>query len=91
MALRQLGAKICTSINDHIQEVVGFCYETRAAGVMADKAQYAIFNPPHYYSTKDLKMKKQGISTKEYVMDEVAKNINLDPNRFCMMAALMGN
>ena len=35
---------------------------------------------------------KQGsLETKEFILDEVAKGLNLNPNRFCVLAALLGN
>ena len=29
--------------------------------------------------------------TTEFVVDEVAKNLDLNPNRFCLLGALLGN
>lgn len=31
------------------------------------------------------------METKEFILDEVAKGLNLNPNRFCVLAALLGN
>jgi hypothetical protein len=31
------------------------------------------------------------LETKEFILDEVAKGLNLNPNRFCVLAALLGN
>lgn len=35
--------------------------------------------------------RKMEVSTDEYIMDEVAKSLNLNPNRFGLLAALLGN
>ena len=31
------------------------------------------------------------ITAAEYVLDEVAKSLDLNPNRFCLLGALLGN
>ena len=34
---------------------------------------------------------KGALGTKEFIMHEVAKGLDLQPNRFCLLAALLGN
>ncbi len=71
---------------------MSFCWENGYHGIMADDAEYAVVNPPRYFSAKSLKMTFQfEISTVEYVLDEVAKSLDLNPNRFCLLGALLGN
>lgn len=92
MALRQLGVTVACSMDDHEQEVIGYCREHGLQGILAQDAVYTIFDPPRYFSSHNLKLTYKGsLETKEYIMDEIAKNLNLNPNRFCIFAALLGN
>ncbi|XP_059152250.1 constitutive coactivator of PPAR-gamma-like protein 1 homolog isoform X2 [Physella acuta] len=92
MALRQLGVTIACSMEDHHQEVIRFCREHSLQGIIAQESIYTIFDPPRYFSSNNLKLTYKGsLETKEYIMDEIAKCMNLNPNRFCIFAALLGN
>ena len=44
------------SVEDHLQQVMRFCWENGFHAVMADDAEYAVVNPPRYLSAKSLKM-----------------------------------
>ena len=91
MALRHLGVGIACSMDDHHQEVIGFCREHGLQGILGQDSVYAIFDPPRYFSSQNLKLTYKGsLETKEYVMDEIAKCLDLNPNRFCLFAALLG-
>lgn len=80
------------SIDDHRQEVISFCWENGYHGVMADDSEYAMFSPPRFFSAHALKMTFQyEVTTIEYVLDEMAKSLDLNPNRFCLLGALLGN
>ncbi|XP_012938515.1 constitutive coactivator of PPAR-gamma-like protein 1 isoform X1 [Aplysia californica] len=92
MALRQLSVTIACSMDDHHQEVIRFCREHNLQGIIAQESIYTIFDPPRYFSSNNLKLTYKGsLETKEYIMDEIAKCMNLNPNRFCIFAALLGN
>lgn len=81
---------MCT-VDDHHQEVIAYCRENQMFGLIAQDAEYAIFDPPRYFSAENLKLTFKGnLETKEYIMDEVAKSLDLHPNRFCLFAALLG-
>ena len=57
---------------------MGFCWENGYHGVMADDAEYAMFNPPRLLSAHALKMSFQyDVTTIEYVLDEAAKLLDL--------------
>ena len=57
---------------------MGFCWENGYHGVMADDAEYAMFNPPRLLSAHTLKMSFQyDVTTIEYVLDEAAKLLDL--------------
>ena len=91
MALRAMGIPMMVSMDDHHQEVIAYCREHNFHGVLAQDADFAIFDPPRYFSSQNLKLTyRGGLETKEYVIDEVAKAIDLHPKRFCVLAALLG-
>lgn len=92
MALRHLNVTVMCSMDDHRQEVIAFCRENGFHGLMAEDAEYAIFDPPRYFSSAQLKLTYKGsLETREFILDEVARSLNLHPNRFCVLAALLGN
>ncbi|KAL8620412.1 hypothetical protein ACOMHN_055493 [Nucella lapillus] len=92
MALAHLGVTVVSSIDDHQQEVIGFCREHNLHGIIAQNPTYIIFDPPRYFSSNNLKLTYKGsLETKEYIMDEIAKCLNLNPNRFSIFATLLGN
>uniref|UniRef100_T1INJ6 Constitutive coactivator of PPAR-gamma-like protein 1 n=1 Tax=Strigamia maritima TaxID=126957 RepID=T1INJ6_STRMM len=92
MALRHLNITVLCTMDDHHQEVIAYCRENAFHGLMAEDAEYAIFDPPRYFSSEQLKLTYKGsLETKEFILDEVAKGLDLHPNRFCVFAALLGN
>lgn len=92
MALRHLNVTVVCTMDDHHQEVIAFCRENNFHGLMAEDAEYAVFDPPRYFSSEQLKLTYKGsLETREFILDEVAKCLNLHPNRFCILAALLGN
>lgn len=92
LALRHLNIPVMSSMESHRQEVIGFLRENGYHGILADDSEYCIFDPPRYFSAHCLKLTlKFTVETKEVVMDEVAKALDLNPNRFSLMAALLGN
>lgn len=56
MALRHLNVTVLCSMDDHRQEVIAFCRENGFHGLMAEDAEYAIFDPPRYFSSAQLKL-----------------------------------
>ena len=91
LALRHLGVTIGTSMDDHHQEVIAYCRENNLNGLLAQDAEYAVFDPPRFFSSQHLKLTfKHTLETQEYVMDEVAKTLDLHPKRFTIVAALLG-
>jgi hypothetical protein len=68
------------------------CRENGFDGLVARDADYAIFDPPRYFSANLLKLTfKRDLQTTEYVLDTVAKALDLHPERFCLVGALLGN
>jgi len=92
MALRHLNVSVLCTMDDHHQEVIAYCRENGFNGLMADDGEYAVFDPPRYFSSEHLKLTYKGsLETKEYILTEVAKGLGLQPDRFCILAALLGN
>ncbi|KAG7214073.1 hypothetical protein KM043_001438 [Ampulex compressa] len=92
MALRHLNITVLCSMDDHRQEVIAYCRENNYNGLIADDAEYAAFDPPRYFSSEQLKLTYKGsLDTKEYVLPEFLKALNIPSDRLCMLAALLGN
>jgi len=91
LALRSLSVPVYNSLEDHHHEIMSFCWENGYHGVLSDEGEFALYNPPKYFSAHDLKLSYQHeLMTTEYVIDEIAKSLDLNPNRFEMVAALLG-
>lgn len=43
-------------MDDHRQEVIGYCRENGFDGLMADDAEYVVFYPPKYFSSQQMKL-----------------------------------
>ena len=56
MALRHLNVQVLCSVDEHRQEVMAFCRDNNYHGVMAEDAEYIMFNPPRFFSAKNLKL-----------------------------------
>lgn len=55
MVLLLQSLQLCT-MDDHHQEVIAFCRENNYHGLMAEDAEYIIFDPPRYFSSHQLKL-----------------------------------
>ncbi|XP_077277056.1 constitutive coactivator of PPAR-gamma-like protein 1 homolog isoform X2 [Temnothorax americanus] len=92
MALRHLNVTVLCSMDDHHQEVIAYCRENTYNGLIADDAEYAAFDPPRYFSSEQLKLTYKGsLDTKEYMLSELTKALNIPSDRLCILAALLGN
>ncbi|XP_050453694.1 constitutive coactivator of PPAR-gamma-like protein 1 homolog isoform X1 [Cataglyphis hispanica] len=92
MALRHLNVTVLCSMDDHHQEVIAYCRENNYNGLIADDAEYAAFDPPRYFSSEQLKLTYKGsLDTKEYMLSEFTKALNIPSDRLCILAALLGN
>ncbi|XP_011306830.1 constitutive coactivator of PPAR-gamma-like protein 1 homolog [Fopius arisanus] len=92
MALRHLKVSVMCSMDDHHQEVIAYCRENNFHGLVADDAEYAIFDPPRYFSSEQLKLTYKGsLDSKEYLLSEVTKSLGIPSDRLCILGALLGN
>ncbi|XP_034241898.1 constitutive coactivator of PPAR-gamma-like protein 1 homolog [Thrips palmi] len=92
MAMRHHGLTTVTSMDDHRQETIAYLRENSLHGLVADDAEYAVFDPPRYFSASNLKLTYKGmVETREYQLSQLAKSLDLPRERFCLLAALLGN
>ncbi|GIY76867.1 hypothetical protein CDAR_513192 [Caerostris darwini] len=90
--LRHLKVNVVLTTNDHHQEVISYLKKYNYHGLLADDPEYIIFDPPRYFSSVQLKLTFKGcLETKEYILNEVTRCLNLHPSRICIVAALLGN
>uniref|UniRef100_A0A674CI99 Family with sequence similarity 120 member A n=1 Tax=Salmo trutta TaxID=8032 RepID=A0A674CI99_SALTR len=85
--------QVVQSIEDHHLEVIALCRENGFHGLVAYDSDYALCNIPYYFSAHALKLSRNGksLTTSQYLMHEVAKQLDLNPNRFVIFASLLGN
>ncbi|CAK1604276.1 unnamed protein product [Parnassius mnemosyne] len=90
-ALRYLNIPIMVSSDDHCQEVVGLCREKTYAGLVGCSGEYLVFQPPRYFSSSQLKLTyRSSLETKEYMVHELPRVLDVPQDRLCLMAALLG-
>lgn len=79
-------------MDDHHQEVIAYCREYGFHGLLADDAEYAAFDPPRYFSSEHIKLTYKGsLETKEYMLSELTKYLQLTQEQMCVLASLLGN
>ncbi|XP_026567322.1 serine/threonine-protein kinase WNK3 isoform X7 [Pseudonaja textilis] len=85
--------EVFQSLEDHHQEVVSFFRENGFHGLIAHDSEYALCNIPSYYSSHALKLSWNGknLTTNQFLMQEVAKQLGLKLSSFPIFAALLGN
>uniref|UniRef100_A0A673J387 Family with sequence similarity 120A n=1 Tax=Sinocyclocheilus rhinocerous TaxID=307959 RepID=A0A673J387_9TELE len=93
LALLRFHIGVVQTIEDHHQEVIALFRENGFHGLVAYDSDYALCNIPYYFSAHALKLSRNGksLTTSQYLMHEVAKQLNLNPNRFVIFASLLGN
>ncbi|KAF6090357.1 family with sequence similarity 120C [Phyllostomus discolor] len=93
LALIRFRVKVFQSLEDHHLEVVAFFRENGFHGLLAHDSEYALYNIPFYYSSHALKLSWNGknLTTNQFLMQEVAKQLGLKRVNFPIFAALLGN
>ncbi|KAI5614503.1 constitutive coactivator of PPAR-gamma-like protein 2, partial [Silurus asotus] len=93
LALLRFRIEVVQSIEDHHQEVIALFRENGFHGLVAYDSDYALCNIPYYFSAHALKLSRNGksLTTSQYLMHDVAKQLDLNPNRFVIFASLLGN
>ena len=70
---------------------MAFCWENGFHGVMSDDGEFIMFNPPKYFSAHEIKLSFQhDLNTTEFKIEKMAKELDLNPSRFCLVGALLG-
>lgn len=91
MAYRTLHVPVGVSSDNHKLEVLQYLTENGISGLVADDGEYIAFQPPRYFSSKQLKLRFKGnIETKEYMVRELLKGLDLPKDRLCVLASLLG-
>ncbi|XP_056293392.1 constitutive coactivator of PPAR-gamma-like protein 1 homolog isoform X2 [Pseudoliparis swirei] len=93
LALLRFRVGVIQSVEDHHLEVIAMCREGGFHGLVAYDSDYALCNIPCYFSAHALKLSRNGksLTTCQYLMHEVARQLDLNPNRFVIFASLLGN
>ncbi|XP_069559298.1 constitutive coactivator of PPAR-gamma-like protein 1 homolog isoform X2 [Brachyistius frenatus] len=93
LALLRFHVGVVQSMEDHHLEVIALCRESGLHGLLAYDSDYALSNIPYYFSAHALKLSRNGksLTTSQYLMHEVARQLDLNPNRFVIFASLLGN
>lgn len=93
LALLRFGVGVVQTMADHHQEVIALYLENGFHGLVAYDSDYALSNISHYFSSQALKLSRNGksITTSQYLLQEVAKHLNMDPSSFAVFAALLGS
>ncbi|XP_008282955.1 constitutive coactivator of PPAR-gamma-like protein 1 homolog isoform X1 [Stegastes partitus] len=93
LALLRFRVGIVQSVEDHHLEVIALCRERGFHGLVAYDSDYALSNVPYYFSAHALKLSRNGksLTTSQYLMHGVARQLDLSPNRFIIFASLLGN
>ncbi|XP_078520685.1 constitutive coactivator of PPAR-gamma-like protein 2 isoform X1 [Lissotriton helveticus] len=93
LALLRFRVKVFQTLEDHHLEVVAFYRENGFHGLIAHDSEYALCNIPSYYSSHALKLSWNGknLTTNQFLMQEVAKQLGLKLAHFPLFAALLGN
>ncbi|XP_068450482.1 constitutive coactivator of PPAR-gamma-like protein 1 homolog isoform X2 [Clinocottus analis] len=93
LALLRFRVGVVQSVEDHHLEVIALCREGGFHGLVAYDSDYALCNIPCYFSAHALKLSRNGksLTTNQYLMHKVARQLDLNQNRFVVFASLLGN
>lgn len=93
LALQDCGIRVKQSHKDHHREVMAFCRGNAFHGIIGCSADYIVFDPPRYFSSHQFKLSRDGrlITTVQYLLDEVAKQLELPQSSLPLLASLLGN
>lgn len=84
--------QVVQSMEDHHLEVIALCRKSGFHGLVAYDSDYALSNIPYYFSAHILKLSRNGksLTTSQYLMHEVARQLDLSPGHFVIFASLLG-
>lgn len=93
LALQDCGIRVQQSLRDHHREVMSYCRGNVFHGIVGHSADYIVFDPPRYFSSHQLKLSRDGrmITTVQFLLDEVAKHLEISQSLLPLLASLLGN
>lgn len=93
LAFRDCGIRVQQSTKDHHREVMSYCRGNVFHGIIGHSADYIVFDPPRYFSSHQLKLSRDGrlITTVQFLLDEVAKQLEIPQSSLPLLASLLGN
>ncbi|XP_073177619.1 constitutive coactivator of PPAR-gamma-like protein 2 isoform X6 [Lepidochelys kempii] len=93
LAMIRFRVKVFQSLEDHHLEVVSFFRERGFHGLLAHDSEFALASLPCYFSAHALKLSWNGksLTTNQFLMHQVAKQLGLKVSSFPIFAALLGN
>ncbi|XP_039264685.2 constitutive coactivator of PPAR-gamma-like protein 1 homolog [Styela clava] len=93
LALQDCGIRVQQTIKDHHREVMSYCRGNVFHGIIGHSADYIVFDPPRYFSSHTLKLSRDGrvITTTQFLLDEVAKHLEISQSSLPLVATLLGN
>uniref|UniRef100_A0A452H572 Uncharacterized protein n=1 Tax=Gopherus agassizii TaxID=38772 RepID=A0A452H572_9SAUR len=93
LAMIRFRVKVFQSLEDHHLEVVSFFRERGFHGLLAHDSEFALASLPCYFSAHALKLSWNGksLTTNQFLMHQVAKQLGLKVSSFPVFAALLGN
>ncbi|XP_074873502.1 constitutive coactivator of PPAR-gamma-like protein 2 [Carettochelys insculpta] len=93
LAMIRFRVKVFQSLEDHHLEVVSFFRERGFHGLLAHDSEFALASLPCYFSAHALKLSWNGksLTTNQFLMHQVAKQLGLELSSFPIFAALLGN
>lgn len=76
---------------DYYTEVMEYLYSHNINGILTDDPAFALLNPPRMFTAHDFKLTYKGsLETKEYFLHKMSKASNLKPDRYPLLASLLG-
>ncbi|TFJ98292.1 Constitutive coactivator of PPAR-gamma-like protein 2 [Platysternon megacephalum] len=93
LAMIRFRVKVFQSLEDHHLEVVSSFRERGFHGLLAHDSEFALASLPCYFSAHALKLSWNGksLTTNQFLMHQVAKQLGLKVSSFPVFAALLGN
>lgn len=93
LAMIRFRVRVVQSLEDHHQEALSLYRDGGFQGLIAHDSEFALCSVPAYFSSHALKLSWNGknLTTNQYLLPEVAKQLGLRPGHLPTFAALLGN
>ncbi|XP_041130072.1 constitutive coactivator of PPAR-gamma-like protein 2, partial [Polyodon spathula] len=93
LAMIRFRVRVVQTLEDHHQEALSLYRDGGFQGLIAHDSEFALCSVPAYFSSHALKLSWNGknLTTNQYLLPEVAKQLGLRPGHLPAFAALLGN